>query len=357
MRNSILIAGFAVAGLAAGGLWLLNRPEQPAARTASADSPAPADPHRATAATEPSPSAAGDAVKLPLDCTKPQGDAARFRGGPVTVADLCGRYQLRAGKQGGVAAAIERTQARQILDQMIDQRLVAAALAEDHTAVSDAEVESELDHLQQRPGQAGQVPLAKALLLEGVDIQTVRSELRWRLEMARLLQLRGSDQLGAGEVEREFLQHPERYALGGGARVRPFLLRVAPNAPPPADAKAKAQAQAFASAVAKTVPEKLPPTVRLPELPPFVVEPNDSEPELGAELAKVKVGQWSAPVRIRAGWLVCQLIEVTAGAPHSLEQARPAIEQRLRAGQRQADQARILAALRQAAAIELLVDL
>lgn len=164
--------------------------------------------------------------------------------------------------------------------------------------MTDLEVEAELAAVQRRTGQVG---AAAAMQNQGIDVDDVRAALRQRMELARLVAVRGSDVLAAGEVETAFQTHPERYQLGGGVQVKPYLARVPLQAAAAVQDKAHAGAVAFAAAVATTDPESLPLDSRLESLQPFVVQQNELEPALLAALGPLHVGQWTGTVRTKVG--------------------------------------------------------
>lgn len=292
-----------------------------------------------------------------LDCAHAKGDAARSKAGAVSVADLCLEVQQLAGNQAKGDQAAQRAQARQTLERMIDRQLVAAALAAEHTAVSEPDIDAAFGQLPAAKTGPTEVPLQDVLRSQGVDVATVRRELRRRLELARLVAGHGDVEPRAAEIDQEFTDHPERYQQGGGSQVQAYIARVAPGATSETENGARQAAQAFAAAVQSAAPDTLAPAQRLPALPPFDVQPNEQEPGLVAAVTKLQPGQWTPALRTRAGWLVCKVLEHKAATARPLAEARPDIVQRLRAVKRLAEQTRILAELRAAAAIELLVAL
>lgn len=357
MKLQYFVAGAAVIALAA-VVWWTQAGDNPTARP-DAPTPIAAAPDTAAApmAESASPTASGPA-RPQLDCREAKGDAARHQSGHVTVEQLCHQLERRAGKLGAGDPIIQRQQARRVLDRIVDEQLVAAALAQEHTAVSRAEVEQELERIQQRTMRAGEVGLAAALGQQGLDIADVRDEVRWKLELARLVSLRGTTELAVGAVEREYLDHPERYRQGGGVKVLPFLAPLPRDAEPAKQQEAERRARDFAAQVASVgAPEKLPLPARLRPLPAYTLQPGDPEPAVAAAVATKKVGEWTNPVKTQAGWLVCQVLNIDLGQAKPLDQARAEIEQRLRAVQRLSDQERIQQALRAAAQVEVLVDL
>lgn len=358
MKPSYVLMIVAVAALAAVLVWALREP-QPEPPPADVVQPEPARPLAPPAKTIVAPPAtpriAGPKGPLvPLDCAHPAGDAARFSNGAVTVAEICAELQALSGPQGKAEPATERVRARHILDRQLDARLVALALAEEHTAVTEGEIDTALAHL---PSNKAGVDVAAQLKRQGIDIEVVRRELRRRLEQSLLLALRGQASSAGGDIDREYAEHPERYQQGAGTQVQAYIARTAPNAPAETEDKARLAAEAFALAVQTTPPQALAKAQQLAALPPFAVQPNELEPGLTAALAGLQSGQWTPAVRTRAGWLVAKVVDRTDGTPRPLAEVRGEIVQRLAAEHKHAELLRIFAALRAAAAIEVLVDL
>jgi hypothetical protein len=357
MKVAYVLAGAAVLALGAVLVWTTTDRDRPG--SANRD---PVTQASATGKTVPdrehpeAGAAAAPTVHPVLDCAAPAGDAGRTDKGSVSAADLCGEFLVLAGKKARVTTPIERGIARQTLERMLDEQLIAAALAEDHTAVTEADVDAgfaELDvHDPARPS------LTEQLKRQGVDVAVVRRELRRRLQRTRLVEHRGQTEPKQAEVVQEYQGHPELYVKpGGGTKVQGYLSRVAPHASAEADQKAHKTAEAFALAARTQDPAAMLLKDKPETLAPFVVEAGGLEPGLAAALANVAPGQWILPVRTKAGWLVAKVLERVQGQRLELAEASPSIVVRLRELKRVAEEKRILATLRAAAHLEILVDL
>jgi peptidyl-prolyl cis-trans isomerase SurA len=360
MKTTYAILGLAAAILMGLLAWILvdsrHTPNETADGVSARNAPAP---HAADAdGLAHGRAAAEDAPALPpLDCAHPDGDAARSKAGAVSTAQLCVEFQQLAGQQTKADPTTQRVLARKTLDSLVDAQLVAAALAAEQTAVSDADIDAAFAQLPVVQANPDKGVLQEVLRRQGVDLTMIRRDLRRRLELTRLVSARGDVEPRLAEMEQEWQAHPERYQQDGGVQVQAYIARVSPGAPAEAAAKAQETARAFAAAVPNSAPEKLPQELQLQTLPPFLLEPNQLEPDLVAAVAPLQPGQWTQAVRTRAGWMVCKVLERKAGTARSLDEVRQEIAQRLRAGKVLAERNRILAALRSAAAIEVLIDL
>ncbi|MBI5609997.1 MAG: peptidyl-prolyl cis-trans isomerase [Deltaproteobacteria bacterium] len=358
MKGQRLMAAAVV--LAVGGVvyWLWARPAAVVSKDATDRDQGPAEEAARRAQ-------AGDAqTELPdaptavlLDCRQPAGDVARGTKVTVSAADLCADYLRLTGKTGRVTEAIDRRIARDTLDRLLDERLVAAALAEAHTAVSAEEVDAGLARLHMADPTRPEA--AEQLKRQGVDVAVVRREVKKRLELERLLTLRAVTEPIDSEIMAEYQAHPERYVKGGvRVSVQAYLARLPRDATPEAVAKALGQAQTFATAVQKQEPDKLAPQLRtVAPLPPFDITDGELEPDLAQAVQKLQPGQWTPPVRTRAGWMVAKVLDRKTGEPRPLREVAAQIVVRLRESRRVSEGKRVLAALRAEAEIAILVQL
>lgn len=344
--------GGAVGALLLLGLFAVRSPRRPGApRTppradASAAPPVarpPHDPMRAADAPAPSAPRDGDASLPPLDCARPAGDVARVDGAPITASRLCARLaSLGALRPSGVIPA----QARLNLDQLIDATLVARALAWERAAVTDAELSAALAALD-----AGAPSPDAGLLGE---------QLRERLELSKLATLRQPPQeVTESDVDAEIARGAPGIDRGQGVRVEAWIARVPPATDPDAAVRATARqsAEDFARAVQTEAPDAAAARLHLARVAPFVLSANGVEPELERAALALGTGHWSEALSTRVGWMVLRPLGRVEGArlPDAVLRARvraALLRQRL-----SGTEASVIAALRNAARIEVLVEM
>lgn len=278
----------------------------------------------------PGPSLSIDAPGAALDCAKPTGDAARVDDAPITMAALCGEL----AKLGGVKAG-----ARAVLDRMIDDLLVKRALDVANLAISDAEVTAAL----QARGLGAPTPdQDPALLLQ---------QMRARLELEKLVTI---DPVTDKEVQAEIAAGAPGIDRGAGVRVEGWIIRV----PASADQATRAKAEAAARAVSQTPTDAAAQQHGMTKLAPFVVGSAGLEPELYAAAAQLATGAFSGPVMTKVGIAVIKKIEDVEAPPIEGDMALPTrVRRALETRRMRAATNELLAKLRRAARIEILVGL
>ena len=350
------VAGL-IALVTAGGVlvWTLAGPDKgkPAAPTATPSVQRDPQPRRAIPTAARAVAVPKGAPKVALDCAAPQGDAATFEGGSVAAASLCSELQAIGGMTGKVDTPPMRALARQTLDALTDDRLVAMALARAHSAVSAADVDAAL-----RQGQAiGAGGEAAPREVVTQRAQQMRRETKLRLELALVVAHRISTQATQAEVEQEYTAHPDRYSTGGAAELQGYLARVGPRDKAAQQARAQKAAADFAAAVATLPVDVAVPAGTLTPMPPFVLDKPDQEPALAAAVAPKGAGQWTPAVRTKAGWMVAKIVRRTPFLLQPFEQVKAEIRVQLHETRRLSAQTGMLAVLRQEAKIVVLIDL
>ncbi|MDB4928757.1 MAG: hypothetical protein JWM10_1241, partial [Myxococcaceae bacterium] len=273
-----------------------------------------------------------------LDCAHPQGNAALIDGAALPAERLCARL----ARLGVAAAGPGRQQARVVLDQLIDVALVGRALAWERTSVSEAELATALAALQ--PGDAAVDPL-------------VHEQLRERLELRKLAGLRHRLEVSEQEVDVEVAAGAPGIDRGQGIRVEAWLARMAPGSDGGDRPPAQAAAEAFALAVQTQSPEAAAAEHHLAHLAPFVLGANGVEPDMERAAVGLTEGQWSAAIRTRVGWAVLRALGRVEGTEPTPDALRALVRRALESRKLQAARQEILAGLRSAARVEVLVDL
>jgi hypothetical protein len=325
-RWSLLLV-LALAGAAVGGLAIFARTADervvmtspPPRATPSSTTTRPA---LATAQTATGPRYAA------FDCTKPAGIAARVDDAAIQLADLCARLQ----RLGGVTPqGTERQQARHVLDRMIDAVLVHRALDRAGAAVTESELTAALAAMHPKPG---------------ADVELLGAQLRERLELKKLVALRGADiAITEHDVDAELASGAPGIARGQGTQVEGFLARIAPGTD---ESAARQRAEAFAKQPSNAS--------GMTPLAPFVVGDSGIEPALEAAAAKLRPGTWSTALRTRVGYAVIRVIGEAEGEALDTPALRARVRSALEIKKLGAAQQRVLEALRAAARIEMLVD-
>lgn len=283
-----------------------------------------------------------DASRPALDCAHPAGNAALVDGDPLSAERVCARLARIGGVVAGVA---DRRQARVVLDQLVDVMLVGRALAGERAAVDDDEVAAALAELRPAPAVDASVdPL-------------VREQVRERLELRKLAALRHRLEVSEGEVDAEVAAGAPGIDRGQGIRVEAWLARMTPGSDGGARPAAQVAAEAFAEAVQSERPEAAASRLGMSHLAPFVLGANGVEPDMERAAHGLAEGQWSGPIRTRVGWAVLRALGRVEGTEPAPDALRAMVRRALESRRLQAARQEILASLRSAARIEVLVDL
>ena len=294
---------------------------------------------------------AGDA-RPALECAHPAGSAALIDGEALSAERVCARLARIGGVVGAVA---DRRQARVVLDQLIDVMLVGRALAWEHAAVGDDEVAAALAELRPAPVVDGGIDRV-APPAATVD-PLVREQVRERLELRKLAALRHRLEVSEGEVDAEVAAGAPGIDRGQGIRVEAWLARMTPGSDGGARPAAQVAAEAFAEAVQSERPEAAASRLGMSHLAPFVLGANGVEPDMERAALGLAEGQWSGAIRTRVGWAVLRALGRVEGTEPTPDALRAMVRRALESRKLQAARQEILAALRSAARIEVLVDL
>jgi len=226
---------------------------------------------------------------------------AEVNGVAVRGEQLCPRLVRLAGS--GTSPAI-RNQAKVLLQAAITAELIAQALAGE--VVTDADIDAALAAGTALSGHPSPTSLAE-LSQRGEDPQDLRSELRQRLGLARLVAKR-LVAVTEADVRAAYDQDPDKWGVRMKTTVQPWLLRLALTASAHETATAQAAAQQLVDALRKGQDAaKAAPRLGLRALPAFDVEPGGMEADLARVAFSTVPGQVADPVKTKGGWLVIRV--------------------------------------------------
>lgn len=342
-----------VAGLSGALMvWLLQpaEPDRPAVAEAAPaqteDEEAKAPSNKVALAPVPMPvavTAAVAAVLPPLNCLKPSGDVLVVGEEPVTAAAFCAELAKVAGAQPEPMTPSWRDQAKLLRQQWADAMLVRKALTAEGGAITDEQVDAALGE------RLAALPKGTSAQLDAAATALVRQQLRARLELSKLLQLRGQGLVSDAELLAAYQADPARFGQPAVAVVVPYLLRLPKTMGKEEFAEARAKAEQFVAAVSKgEAPDAAAKTAGMNAMPKAEMSQGSGEDELVAAALKLSAGQWSAPMRTSVGWAVAQVLEVRPGVVLPFDQVREQVKAFVQGKQGLADRERALADLRAA---------
>jgi len=349
-----MVAAVSTLALLATVAWVLTDVEPHPERSAAPHQDAPqaaadAEVGRAQTRTRAAQSApaAAPAARAKLDCNQPHGDVATVRGEAIAAAAFCADLTARAGTLRPDAPPALHNQAQDLLNQWVDARLVAAALAAEQLQVTAQEVEAALSAAR------AATPEQLSATLE----DQLRSQLRQRLELRKLLDAHADLTLPASAAQAEFERHADRWQRSTIFKIQPYVARLAPSDGSAQGEAGKRAAAGFAQAVPTDGPDKAAEVWHLRAMPPFELTADGTEPELEAAVSTLQPGSWSGPLRLRGGWAVVHNLSRRDAPPRSFAAVREEIERTLVGQRRMAEQARILRDLRSQTKVTVLTEL
>lgn len=143
---------------------------------------------------------------------------ALVNGDPIYVAELEANYQAMASRWRLDAARADRSKA-ELLDQLVNRRLVLLALERAGNFVDPGELDKQMEDVRAKIRQERQVTLEQYAQMKGVTVDSLRKELIWRLGWSRYL-----DRHLANELEEYFNRH-RKDLDGTEVRASHILLR------------------------------------------------------------------------------------------------------------------------------------
>lgn len=292
----------------------------------------------------------------PVDATRtvvgpfrcPDGPLARVDGEAILGTEFCPRLLRLAGGDSKSNGEAMQRQARMLLDQAIDARLFEKAALRAGAVVTDVQVDEAL---------AIQLAKAPSSTAAARDLSELRTQLRTRLAQNLLVSRKVTGGVTDQEVRSEYERHPDKWGTPAAVTVEAWLVPSLSGATPEADEAARKRLTAAAEELARgEEPNGHTGGTALVKRLPFDVPQDSPEVELVQAVFSVREGQFSRPVRTRAGWLVAKVVGRKDPERRPFQDVAAQVRQALEAQRHQAAKQALLAELRQSAKIERLVS-
>jgi peptidyl-prolyl cis-trans isomerase SurA len=258
------------------------------------------------------------------------------------------------------ARRVERAQ-RELIEELIERRLVYQVARREGMLPSPAEVQAAVDELKRNNNITDDAQFRAALKAEGLTLEQVRRTIAERLAIGRLLsrQIRSTIILSEDELAKYYEAHPEKFQVKPEAEIRLIFVAIRPGrdaaqARKRADeALAKIRAGVDFAEVAREYSDS-PTRDRGGEL--GVVKKGDLAPEIEAQAFGLSAGGVSPAVRTSAGWNIIKVDRSQPGTLAPFEKVREAIRDELFAEKFEAKRKDWVAALRARASIQIMVQ-
>lgn len=235
---------------------------------------------------------------------------ASVDGEPITLFELeqYGRKQRQLLPNQPVPNQSE------LLQVLITEKLLAREIQMRGIRVREPDIDRYIDHIKEQ-NKVDDGQLKQALLQQGMDYQKYREQIRGEIEKVQLMnrEIRGKVNVSPEDVHRYYEAHKQEYAKPGMVKARQITLRLEAGAPEEiakevlariADVRERAVKGEDFAKLAKQYSED-PMAADGGDM--GEVEPTKLFPELESEIAKMKDGDISEPVRSKSGVHVVKL--------------------------------------------------
>ena len=228
---------------------------------------------------------------------------------------------------------LQETQ-RQLLDQLIDRRLVLQAAKREGTLPSGAEVAGAIEELKRNNNATDEAQFRALLLAEGLTLEQLRRNVEERLAISRLLarQIRSSIIIGEDELTAYYQSHPEQFKRELLAEIRHILVAVRPGR---GEAAARARAEEARMAI-EGGEDFVQVARRYSDMPSadgeagvITVHRGEMAPEIETVAFNLAPGSVSPPIRTAAGWHLIKVVRAQREPLAPFSEVRDSIRERL----------------------------
>ena len=248
---------------------------------------------------------------------------------------------------------------RQVLEELIERRLLLQEVPREGFRVEAAELTAALEELKAQNGLPDEAALEAALRRERLTLPQFRRRLQDQMAIGKLLarKVRGSIILTDQELETYYRSHPLEFTLTGQVQLRHLLVAVPKAGDPEAEAAAASRTSEALAALMEGAPftdvaarySDAPTAAQGGEL--GILRQGELAPELERVAFALLPGEMSTPIRTAAGYNIL-LVEARETPVVSFAQARDKIRDLLFRQRAQKRYQEYLAELRQKAYIE-----
>lgn len=241
------------------------------------------------------------------------------------------------GKRGAVSPEAATSLKRQVLDSIIDRKLVRQKIKELNINISEEEVRQSIEEIK-RQNKLSQEALTAALIAQGMTFDQYKAQMKEQLERLRLMsqEVKAKIQVGERETREYYDANIEQFREEPTYRARHIFLKVDKKASnqeikrvmaKAADVMNEARSGSDFAALARKYSDDAGAAEDGGDLGKF--KKGDMLPEIESAVLTMKPGEVSELVTTPAGFHIIKLEEMTAGAVKPYEAVRAAIEEKL----------------------------
>lgn len=249
----------------------------------------------------------------------------------ITMSELEQMAQVLGAQSGQNPQRVKRDKAlqRQLLDALIDRKLVKEEAKRRGIAVSDKELVHALDEFKKRNGVPDDAALNQALAKSGLTLKDLKQQITEQIQYDRMLQVAmgGKIKVSEAEVRRYYEQ---KYAKGSGKQ-QVHLKTIAMPFPAGATEAQKEEMRERAEAILKEYRETkslegIKAKYSLDANDLGYVTQEDLNPQLSEFLNKHKPGEM-APIMTPEGFQLVLILDRRSGKARSFEEVEGEIRQ------------------------------
>jgi peptidyl-prolyl cis-trans isomerase SurA len=229
---------------------------------------------------------------------------ASVDGEPITLYEL----NQFVAKQRALTPSLKMPSQDEALQALVTEKLLAKEIAAKGIHVRDEDIDRYVDHIKQA-NHLDDDQLKEALKQQGIDYARYRDQVRQEIEKVQLMnrEIRSKVNVSPEDINRYYDAHKKEYELPARLKIRQIMLRLDANAPDEIvqavtqrleDLRAQILKGVDFAKVAKESSED-PAAADGGDL--GEVEPSKVLPEFEAELATMKEGDVSGPIRTKMG--------------------------------------------------------
>jgi len=245
-------------------------------------------------------------------------------------------YREIQRKYGDDAQAEIAQARREVLDQLVDQKLMEQVIRRYEITASDSEVDLAIKDVKKQNGIT-QEGLERALVKEGISYEEYREQVRSQIERTKLIgrQVRNRTGVDDGQAKKYYEEHPDEFKQEEQIKVRHILVPVAPDATP--EQKAAARRKAGQAHAAVKAGGEFAAIARKDSSGPTAGEGGElgwvsrgqTLPEFEAEAFLLNKGQTSDVVETKLGYHVIQVEDRKTARTVSYDEAKGSIRNKL----------------------------
>jgi peptidyl-prolyl cis-trans isomerase SurA len=245
-------------------------------------------------------------------------------------------YREIQRKYGDDAQAEISQARREVLDQLVDQKLMEQVIKKYEITASDTEVDLAIDDVKKQNG-ISQEALERALAKEGITFQDYRDQVRRQIERTKLVsrQVRNRSNVTEAQARKYYDEHPDDFKRDEEIKLRHILIAYPPDATPEQKAAARKKAEGALASLKQGAP--FGPLARKVSAGPTAadggelgwVRRGDTVPEFEAAAFLLDKGRTSEVVETRVGYHVIQVEDKRPARKLTYEESKEAIRSKL----------------------------